>query len=318
MSRSFKTQFEAKGDATNGRRLSELGVGEWGTPQLKCLLELALDGGPEIDDYQMDLVRPDIETRKLVLNAQKVAFEGDQKNRVLLTITDTTEIVLASRRNDELLRAKDDLLRERKILLEEMQHRIANSLQIIASILMMKARSVQSAETRTHLEDAHERVMSIATIQQYLRIGVEDVEICPYLIKLCASLGASMIQKSRLISLRVEADNVTINSRDAVSLGLVVTELVINALKHAFPDNRTGKIVVSYRQTEAGWTLAVEDDGVGMPATPAKSGLGSSLVAALAGQLSAEVVKTEIPVGLRVSVVHTGTGHPHSVASSES
>ncbi len=171
-SRSFCKQFQPGNPQVNGALLAKLGDGEWNVPQLRSLLELALDDGPEIEGYRMDLVRPDELTRNLLLNAQKVAFEGEQKNRVLLTIDDITYALLATRQKDELLREKDDLLREkddmlreRRILLEEVQHRIANSLQIIASILMLKARGVQSAESRQHLEDAHQRVISIATIQ---------------------------------------------------------------------------------------------------------------------------------------------------------
>ena len=321
-SRSFCKQFQPGNPQVNGALLAKLGDGEWNVPQLRSLLELALDDGPEIEGYRMDLVRPDELTRNLLLNAQKVAFEGEQKNRVLLTIDDITYALLASRQKDELLREKDDLLREkddmlreRRILLEEVQHRIANSLQIIASILMLKARGVQSAESRQHLEDAHQRVISIATIQDHLRVGLENVEIRPYLIKLCGSLSASMIQETRPVALTVLADESTINPRDAVSIGLVVTELVINALKHAFPDNRKGAIIVSYRQNDSSWTLAVEDDGVGMPkdAKPNK-GLGTTLVAALAGQLEAEVVNEPRDVGLRIAMVHAGVGYPHSKA----
>ena len=69
-------------------------------------------------------------------------------------------------RRREADREKDDLLQAKEILLQEMQHRVANSLQIIASILLLKARTVQSEETRLHLQDAHQRVMSVATVQQ--------------------------------------------------------------------------------------------------------------------------------------------------------
>ena len=98
-------------------------------------------------------------------------------------------------------REKDDLLREKEMLLEEMRHRIANSLQIIASILLLKARTVQSEETRRHLQDAHQRVMSVATVQEQLRgTGHGDlIEIGPYLTKLCDSLAKSMIGSDRSI-----------------------------------------------------------------------------------------------------------------------
>src|SRR3546814_1472945 len=110
--------------------------------------------------------------------------------RLLLSISDVTDA-----RSSEKL--KDDLLREKAILLQELQHLVANSLQIIASVLMQSARRVQSEEARGHLHDAHNRVMSIATLQQTLaasRLG--DVELRGYFTQLCESLGASLIHRS--------------------------------------------------------------------------------------------------------------------------
>ncbi len=92
-----------------------------------------------------------------------------------------------------------------------MQHRVANSLQIIASILLLKARTVQSEETRLHLQDAHQRVMSVATVQQQLQASGlnESIEIGPYLSKLCDSLAKSMVGERRPLSIKVQATSGT-------------------------------------------------------------------------------------------------------------
>ena len=91
-----------------------------------------------------------------------------------------------------------------------------------------------------------------------------------------------------------------------MSLGLIVTELVINALKHAFPDGRPGKITVDYNFHGPNWILCVRDDGVGMPVTaPLRTGLGTSIVRALAGQLNASVEITPEQPGTQVSIKHT-------------
>ena len=138
--------------------------------------------------------------------------------------------------------------KQKEILLQEMQHRVANSLQIIASILLLKARTVQSEETRLHLQDAHQRVMSVATVQQQLHASGlnERIEIGPYLSKLCASLAASMVGERRPLSIKVQSTSGRAVSSEAVSLGLIVTELVINALKHGFQGGEEGEILVSY------------------------------------------------------------------------
>jgi len=135
------------------------------------------------------------------------------------------------------------------VLLEELEHRIANSLQIIASIILLKAKAVQSEETRLHLEDAHKRVMSIAAVQRQLHASgaTGPIEIAPYLTGLCEVLATSMIGGIRPISLQVVGEGGSGTSRQAESLGLIVTELVMNALKHAFPDEKTkGRITVAY------------------------------------------------------------------------
>ena len=191
-----------------------------------------------------------------------------------------------------------------------MQHRVANSLQIIASILLIKARTVQSEETRLQLEDAHQRVLSVAAVQQHLHVvgGGKPIEVGDYLTKLCETLAQSMIGDSRPISLKVEADAGTATSRDAVSIGLIVTELVMNALKHAFPDVKPGAaIVVSYKVAGTDWKLTVSDNGVGKPdviASETKPGLGTSLVKALTRQLDAVVDIVSDPTGTAVSVTH--------------
>jgi two-component sensor histidine kinase len=148
--------------------------------------------------------------------------------------------------------------------------------------------------------------MSIAAVQQHLaasRIG--QVELRPYFTQLCLSLAASMISDEKAIVLEVEADESAVSADASVSLGLIVTELVINALKHAFPHRRHGRIKVVYRADGDGWRLSVTDDGVGMIAktAAAKIGLGTSIVQALANKLKARVEITDATPGTRVSIV---------------
>jgi PAS domain S-box-containing protein len=302
---SFCDAFGLRQDQADGRVLAELGKGEWNIPQLRLLLENALQDHPEIGDYETDLLRPGLDPRRLVVNVQELVHEDDQNARVLLTINDVTEARRVEKTNVALLLEKDDLLREREMLMQEMQHRVANSLQIIASVLLLKARTVKSEETRSHLQDAHDRVMSVAAVQQHLQASLGDVEIRPYLTKLCESLGASMIGEARHLTLEVRAGDATISSQEAVSLGLIVTELVINALKHAFPGSRPGRVIVGYEIELEGWTLSVTDDGIGRPepGRGAKVGLGTSVVEALARQLGAHVVMSDARPGAKIAIV---------------
>jgi len=289
-----------------GATLAELGGGEWDIAQLHALLDNALVDGPQLADCETDLIRPDLPARRLIVNVQNLTHGDTERLRVLMVINDVTDARRVEHLNVALLLEKDTLLRERAILLQEMQHRVANSLQIIASVLLLKARTVKSEETRQHLRDAHDRVMSVAAVQQHLQSHLGDVEVGPYLTKLCESLASSMIRESRPLTLTVRADEATVSSHEAVSLGLIVTELVINALKHAFPGGRDGAVCVDYQLTSPGWTLSVSDDGIGRPppSPTARVGLGTSVVEALGKQLGAKVVISDAGPGARIALVN--------------
>lgn len=282
-----------------GRNFFELGDGEWNRPQLRGLLRMAMSGGGDVDAYEMDLKVKDV-TRKLLVHAQRLDYGASGQDCLLLTISDVT----LARMGD---RHRDDLIREKAVLLKELQHRIANSLQIIASVLMQSARRVQSEEARSHLRDARNRVMSVATLQQQLsEAGPEDVRLDDYFTRLCQSLSASMVQDAGKIKIAAIVDNSRVSADRSVSLGLIVTELVINALKHAIPQDREGKIFVRYNSTGSGWQLSVSDTGVGTQKSlaDAKPGLGTSIVEALASQLDATLsVQSENP-GVTIKVTH--------------
>jgi two-component system, sensor histidine kinase PdtaS len=298
-SASFSRGFHLDPAAVNGRLLFSLGTGEWDVPQLRSLLRVTLSGAAEVDGYEMDLMHSGRAPRRLVITAHQLVYGDATEVRLMLAVSDVTDARLADR-------LKDDLLREKAILYQELQHRIANSLQIIASVLMQSARRVPSQETRSHLFDAHSRVMSVAALQHQLAAtNVGEVHLREYFTELCQSIGASMIQDHEKLRLKVDADESLAVPDVSVSLGLIVTELVINALKHAFPEDRGGDIVVSYRSVAADWTLSVVDNGIGIsPYAAPKAGLGSSIVEALAKQLGARVQMTDAGPGASISIVH--------------
>lgn len=306
-SKSFCAAFEISQDEADGRLLTELGGGEWDMAALRNLLDSALSDGLDAGPYDVDLVRPDRESRRLVLNVQLVDYDENQDARILLSVEDVTEARGAERQIMTLLMEKDELLRERAMLLVEMQHRIANSLQIIASVLQLKARATDVLETKRHLLDAHDRVMSVAAVQRHLELGVGLVEVGPYLTNLCESLESSMAGEGRETELTVRADLAVVSSHEVVSLGLIVAELVINALKHGFPNGEHGFIVVDYAVRDDGWTLSVADSGIGRgPPSPSKRvGLGTSVVNSLTRQLRAELVLTDLTPGFMTSIIHT-------------
>lgn len=300
VSDSFCAAFEIDTQPAAGTPLADLSSGEWNVAQLTHLLRTTVSGLAEVDAYEIDLDRPGRVPCRLVINARRLD-QGDPANVLLLvSVTDVTAARIAEK-------LKDDLLRDKEVLLQELQHRVANSLQIIASVLMQSAKKVRSEQARGHLRDARNRVMSIATMQRQLastRLG--DVALHAYFHDLCTSIGASMIRDHDQLSLEVSVDGSMVRADISTSLGLIVTELVINALKHAFPRHRHGKILVDYRSDGLAWSLSVRDTGIGMPADPsdARPGLGTGIVAALARQLDATVRIAAANPGTSVSIIH--------------
>ncbi len=302
-SASFCRAFAIEPASVPGRRLGDLGNGEWAMPKLESLLKATASGSANIDAYEIDLKRPNQKTRQLVVNARTLD-DGDLDHiRLLLAITDVTDMRAEAR-------LKDDLVRDKAILLQEVQHRVANSLQIIASVLMQSARRVQSEEARGHLHDARHRIMSIAALQRQLSTSPGgSVELRTYFTQLCQSLGASMIADPGRLSIQVNVDDSAVDADVSVSLGLIVTELVINALKHAFPDERTGTIVIDYRSSGKDWTLSIADDGIGMSVgnDAPKAGLGTGIVEALVKNLNGEIALTNANPGVVVTISHQET-----------
>jgi two-component sensor histidine kinase len=302
-SRSFYSTFKVSPEDTQGRLLYALGDGQWDIPKLRVLLEKIIPEQGVMEDYEVVHEFPVLGHRTMCLNARQVFYEGGAGTTILLGMEDVTERRILEREKEELLRQKD-------MLLEELQHRIANSLQIIASIILLKARAVESEETRLHLHDAHKRVISVAAVQKQLHASgaVGPIEIAPYLSRLCEALATSMIGDTRPISLEVVGEGGSATTRQAESLGLIVTELVMNALKHAFPDDKVeGRIIVAYETAGTNWKLSVSDNGIGKPDgvfAQKKTGLGTGIVKALSHQLDAKVKTSAGPQGTTVSITH--------------
>jgi len=298
---SFCAAFGIDPDTVTGQTIYDLDHHHWDLPRLHSLIGATLSGAAEVEAYEMEIQTSAGAVRCVVIKAQRLDYGDIHHTRMLVTVIDVTEERENEQRHRELVHANATLL-------HEMQHRVANSLQIIASILMQSARKVQSSEARSHLSDAHQRVMSIATLQRHLA-GSEGgtVELEPYLAQLCASIGASMIYDREQVTLTTRVDPVSIGGDVSVSMGLVVTELVINALKHAFPGGRPGHVVVGYAAKVDDWTLSVSDDGVGMAEDAERSaaGLGTRIVQALAKQLGAEILVEDTAPGTRVSLTRT-------------
>ncbi len=234
------------------------------------------------------------------------------KGRLLLAFTDVTNARAEAQQ-------KDQLILQQAVVIQEVQHRIANSLQNIAGLLMQSARRVQSDEARQCLRDAHHRVMAVAAVQRQLAAtGDDNVDLKAYLTRLCDGLASSMISDPSHLSIRTSIEDCVVSSADASSLGLIVTELVTNALKYAFPDERPGVIDVDYSLDARNWVLSVSDNGVGFDTEGqvSKPGLGTGIVSALSCNLHADVVRANSRPGTRITIAHHEVLEARAVLSS--
>ena len=307
-SRCFHEVYKEDPEQCHGRSLFELSDGQWDIPGLRSLLKAVVPRQESVEGFEFEQQLRHLGKRTMQLNAHPIHDPSNSSRLLLLSIRDITSRRLIELEKQDLLEHTEKLLEQQKTLLREMRHRIANSLQIIASILLLKAGSVASEETKNELRDAHQRVMSVAAVQSHLHEveGIEQIDVGAYLTKLAAGLASSMIGPKQTMRIVVAADEGTLPTSHAVSLGLITTELVINAIKYAFPKARaSARIRVTFETALSDWKLTVSDNGTGRDRNEAaepSSGLGTALITALAKQLEAKISELSTGKGLTVEV----------------
>jgi PAS domain S-box-containing protein len=195
-------------------------------------------------------------------------------------------------------------LEEKELLLREIHHRVKNNLQVVTSLLGLQALKLGNTAAAAALADSQQRINSIALVHEHLyrSEGLAGVEFRTYLKQLTDMLLSTHGERVRRVQLKLDVEAEPLDIDLAVPLGLVVNELVGNALKHAFPDDQTGQVCVELKATASGgWLLAVEDDGIGfaLQTSSTPSTLGIRLVRSLARQLDAEVSWQGLPKGTR-------------------
>lgn len=179
--------------------------------------------------------------------------------------------------------------RAKDLLLQELGHRTKNNLMMVLSVLSLQAHGKTNPETKAALEKAIDRIRAIAAAHEYFHPVTHNgrIEMRGYLETLCSHLGESL-REVRPIAVRAEADEVYLSAEQAVPLGLIVNELVTNALKHAFPGGREGVVLVSLKNEPPALALKVQDNGIGCPVVKSE-GIGSRLMRLFVQQLGADI-----------------------------
>ena len=223
-------------------------------------------------------------TATILQYAREIGLARDEVNALNVGLEERV-----ARRTADLARARD----RAEVLLAEVNHRVANSLALVASLIQLQANAVRDEVARDALAETQERIHAIALIHRRL-YGSGDarfVALDEYLGSLLDHLGSSMRAEGRGASLRYEVAPLTLTTDASVNLGVIVAEWVTNAFKYAYPD-RPGEVRVrvagaSGRSAE----LVVEDDGVGRGDSPTVkgTGLGTRIVNAMAASMGAEI-----------------------------
>jgi two-component sensor histidine kinase len=195
-------------------------------------------------------------------------------------------------RTIDLVAARD----KAEVLLSEVDHRVANSLAMVSSLVHLQSRAVQNDVAREALKETQARIDAIAAVHRSLYSSGDTrfVELDDYLSGLLKNVEAAMLSEGHGASLRYELESLKLQPDSSVNVGVIVTEWVTNAFKYAYP-GRTGEVRVRLKRLAGGRSeLVVEDDGVGRVAsdTPKGSGLGTRIVNAMARTIGAEVEYT--------------------------
>ncbi len=215
--------------------------------------------GKEVKPIEYTILTKDKERIESILTTKLVDYEGEKA--ILGVITDISEWKRAEQRIK-------DSLKEKEVMLQEIHHRVKNNLQIISSLLKLQSRYIKDENVIELFKESQTRIKSMALIHNklYQSKDMAKVDFADYIQSLSTDLFHSYRISSSLVRLKVNAEDVFLDINSAIPCGLIISELISNALKHAFPDGRRGKIVIDFRPNkDNGYSLTVEDNGVGFP-----------------------------------------------------
>lgn len=233
-----------------------------------------------------------------ITSAYAAGRHGVRPERVTAAPAEIRSLGETFTRMADLISARESELREsllqKEILVREIHHRVKNNLQLVMSLLNLHARRIRDPAAEMAFTEARSRINALATLHRrlYESESLQQLDLKWFLEDLCTELRRGGLSRGRHIELAVESPSEVIGPEVAVPLGLLVTEAITNAYKHAFKGRDGGHINVSVsRDADDTLVLRIEDDGVGFePVTGAKdAGLGHSLIEAFVRQLHGEM-----------------------------
>jgi len=268
-------------DDIRGKTVYELWPGEHAAKYHEMDLELMQNQGHQ--EYEFEVKANDGEAHPVLFAKDVYLDDNGEVAGLVGAFLDITELKQA----EEVLRVS---LLEKESLLKEVHHRVKNNLQVISSLLHLQARKVQNAEVHGFLRDTQNRVRSMALLHEtlYQSGNLAKVRLPQYIKNVCTAVARSYASGAGNIQLHHEIADMSLDLDQAIPVGLIISELVSNAFKHAFPSQAEGEILVQLHEEENRLVLRVSDNGIGFPPGTAAQGeetLGLLLVRNLCRQL---------------------------------
>ncbi|MGE5498230.1 MAG: sensor histidine kinase, partial [Syntrophothermus sp.] len=230
----------------------------------------------------------DVEGNAIEVETAAIATTFRGKPAIQVIVRDISE----RKKREEQVKAS---LYEKEILLKEIHHRVKNNLQIISSLLNLQSEQIEDERALALFNDSRNRVKSMALIHErlYQSHDLAHVDFAEYINELSRFLYRTYVTNEQRVGINVDTENIFLAIDTAIPCGLIINELLSNALKYAFPDSDDGLVEVKFKNAEGDrFELIVQDNGVGLPSDldfRNTSSLGLQLVVSLVQQIKGEI-----------------------------
>ena len=290
-SRNFLRLFGDTEENVLGRRIDELKQGQWDVAALTALLKNVVPTESALETFLVEGEFLDLGHRIFKLNARKVHVPDNHITSLLLAFEDVTEATSADRNKD--------------MMAAELAHRIKNSLAVISAFISFELKHA-AEPCIVGYQAMQSRINAVGNMYDVIArsSAFGPVDIPAYLAGIAASLRSSLLGEGSRIEIALDVEPFTVNADHAVPIGLLVNELVTNAVKYAFPDNK-GRIILGFRQRDGEFNLSVEDDGVGLDGggrASESTGMGTRFVNAFVRQIGGTLARTSGAGGTTITV----------------
>jgi PAS domain S-box-containing protein len=244
----------------------------------------------KLEDYEVEMVKKNGSVLNILTSATK---NGETISGMTMYITDKRK---AQNEIKKSLQVKD-------MLLKEIHHRVKNNLMVISSLLSLQSRYIKDEASKSIFKDSQNRARSMALIHEllYQSNDLKHINFGSYINKLTNELFSIYVTDPNNIKLYMDIDDVMLDINTAIPLGLIVNELVSNSMKHAFPNNKQGKIDIKFKLNDGNYSMIVSDNGVGFPQDyniQNSDSLGLKIVNSLTEQIDGEI-KIEVSNGTK-------------------